>query len=71
MNENVMIYVDGSKTPFRCECGANVFRQLEGKPIYYKCNGCGALHYEESDEEEDISPSELHGPGGYYDKGAR
>lgn len=73
MNEDVMLYVEGSEMAFRCECGANVFRKLEGKPVYYKCNGCGALYYEdqESGTEENVSPGEIDGPGGYYDKGAR
>ena len=37
---NTMVYLDGSKTSFRCHCGCNVFHiDPEDKDIYI-CNGC-------------------------------
>jgi predicted RNA-binding Zn-ribbon protein involved in translation (DUF1610 family) len=42
---DTMLYVDGSRTSFRCEeCGSNVFKKVseaEASPRY-RCNGCGA-----------------------------
>lgn len=32
---------------FRCDCGANVFTEVE--PLRYKCNGCGARWIGEKD----------------------
>ncbi len=37
-----MIYLNGSKTSFRCECGGNVFREEE--PGRYECNSCAASY---------------------------
>lgn len=36
------LYVDGSKTAYRCECGANVFTEVEERR--YRCNGCLAMY---------------------------
>ena len=50
MSKDVMMYVGGSKTSFRCEgdgtepCGANVFRRKEGTENKYECNTCGAVY---------------------------
>ncbi len=44
-----MIYVNGSKTSFRCEgseghpCGCNVFRKIDDTPRF-RCNACGAVY---------------------------
>ena len=40
--KNTMLYVDGSKTAFRCSCGANVFTKLGNKR--YQCNGCREIY---------------------------
>ena len=37
-----MIYLNGSKNSFRCECGANVFTQINA--LRYRCNGCKAIY---------------------------
>ena len=37
-----MLYVGGSKTSFRCDCGCNVFREI--RPRTYRCNSCSALY---------------------------
>ena len=51
--ENVkMLYVNGSKTAFRCHCGANVFRSVPPQELngetrtVYECNGCGDWYSE-------------------------
>jgi len=36
----MMINVMGK--PFRCDCGCNVFSELEASRPHYKCNSCGA-----------------------------
>jgi hypothetical protein len=54
MTGDTMLYVDGSKAAFRCECGANVFKKI-GETDYvvkYTCNGCGA-RYEGNREASD------------------
>jgi hypothetical protein len=33
-----------TRRSFRCECGANVFRQDRFQPLRYRCNGCGAIY---------------------------
>jgi len=39
--KSVMLYVGGSKTAFRCECGCNVMhKETDDKGLYYICNGC-------------------------------
>lgn len=47
---DVMIYLEGDRTSFRCDCGANVFTtgEIEGT---FSCNGCGA-EYEGTKGEE-------------------
>lgn len=42
--EATMIYLDGSKTSFRCQCGANVFI-ASGADGPFACNGCGAEYH--------------------------
>lgn len=36
-----MIYLTGSKTSFKCECGCNVFKNVDGFKKY-SCNACSA-----------------------------
>jgi hypothetical protein len=36
---SVMVYLNGSKVSFRCDCGCNVFSKAGGK---YYCNGCNS-----------------------------
>lgn len=43
LNTNVMLYLDGSKHSFQCDCKANVFTKLSEDR--YRCNGC-ATEYE-------------------------
>jgi hypothetical protein len=47
----VMIYLNGSKTAFRCECGCNVFMRVVVNETRtdYECNGC-RITYRESDK---------------------
>lgn len=41
--EDKMLYVGGSDSSFRCDCGANVFHQpASEEPDLYECNGCQA-----------------------------
>jgi hypothetical protein len=47
--EQKMLYVDGSKKPFRCSCGCNVF--TEYKHLRYKCNGCKEVYSGEKEPE--------------------
>lgn len=48
--KNTMLYVDGSRTSYRCECGANIFHQPDDKePERYKCNSCGAEYVAEKE----------------------
>lgn len=44
-----MVYLNGSKRSFRCDCGANVFRTpyYPERPDIYRCNGCSATYYSE------------------------
>lgn len=42
LNEQKMIYLNGSKTSFRCVCGANVFTKFQHKR--YRCNSCDATY---------------------------
>ena len=35
---SALLYVSGSKTAFRCECGCNVFQKLGDSR--YECNAC-------------------------------
>lgn len=39
-----MVYLDGSRTAFRCTCGCNVFRKPVGAPNKYVCNSCKARY---------------------------
>ena len=39
--KETMLYVGGSKTSFRCDCGVNVFRKVVSASLKYRCNGCG------------------------------
>lgn len=38
---DTMLNVGGK--PFRCECGANVFKRRTDDPLRIRCNGCGAM----------------------------
>lgn len=40
--ENKMIFLQGSKVSFRCDCQCNVFKEI--KPLKYKCNSCGTTY---------------------------
>lgn len=41
-----LLYVGGSTTPYRCECGGNVFRsQVNGPRV--KCNSCQGVYISE------------------------
>lgn len=45
--KSCMIYLDGSKTAFRCDdCGCNLFHLTEdtGERIRFACNTCIALY---------------------------
>lgn len=46
VTHNKMLYVDGSKTAFRCPCGANVFSHMKSddRGEYYECNGCHTIY---------------------------
>ena len=47
---DTMLYVGGSKQPFRCEkCGANVFKKASetADSIKYRCNGCAEVYVSE------------------------
>lgn len=39
---NVMVYVGGSKTSFRCTCGCNVFTPCGDHK--YRCNSCETIY---------------------------
>lgn len=41
-NVDRMIYLNGSKVSFRCDCGCNVFREYEY--CKYRCNSCEATY---------------------------
>lgn len=41
MSEDKTIKLEGK--PFRCSCGANVFKSFINHPSYYRCNGCGTI----------------------------
>ena len=50
-HNNVMVYLNGSKTSFRCEvCGANVFHKPDDQSAatpggaLYACNGCATIY---------------------------
>lgn len=64
-----MLYVDGSKTSFRCECGANVFTHIPPAQVmvelgytkpatvqYFECNGCRTWWAGEDGEFEIVEP---------------
>ncbi len=54
MTKDKMLYVAGSKTAFRCECGCNVFRKVEDKhPATYECNSCDARYTDWSGVNDD------------------
>lgn len=51
--ENVMVFLGGSKQSFRCDaptdygrgkCGGNVFRRIGENPPRYECNSCGTTY---------------------------
>lgn len=58
MTDAKMLYVGGSKTSFRCECGCNIFHSFKvRKGLHreerYECNACGQVYaggQEESDQ---------------------
>jgi len=52
-----MLYVEGEKTAYRCDCGANVFHREELLHEYI-CNGCGAF-YKTEPPETVIQPGEV------------
>ena len=42
---DIMLYLNGSRKSFRCECGANVFHKVkyQGRELF-RCNGCETLY---------------------------
>lgn len=55
-NQDSFLVVDGK--PFRCECGANVFRQVvyPGDPpghVTFQCNGCFEIYCGEVEEKNE------------------
>jgi hypothetical protein len=40
--EAAMLFLGGSKSAFRCDCGGNVFTKLG--PTRYQCNSCSAIY---------------------------
>lgn len=48
VGKDTMLYTDGTRVSFHCECGGNVFRQvgLSVKPPlkWYRCNSCGEIY---------------------------
>lgn len=40
--EQTMVFLNGSKSSFRCECGANVFTKFDDGS--YECNSCKASY---------------------------
>ena len=40
--DQVMLYLQGSKTSFRCDCTCNVFTKLS--PDRYRCNSCRTVY---------------------------
>lgn len=52
---NKMLYVSGSKTAFRCTCGANVFSHMKDDDgEYYECHGCHTIYRGEKDDDHGI-----------------
>src|SRR4051812_37245143 len=49
--ETQMLYIGGSKTSYRCECGANVFKKVSEH--IWRCNACNALHSDLTDADLD------------------
>ena len=49
MNEretkDVMIYLEGKKYSYHCDCGCNVFRHIPNDETGYVCNSCGATYH--------------------------
>lgn len=44
VDKDTMLYIDGSKTAYRCEeCGSNVFKR-SATGDHAKCNGCHAVY---------------------------
>lgn len=41
--EDQQVQITGQDRKFRCECGANVFKQHRSENRF-KCNGCGATY---------------------------
>jgi hypothetical protein len=41
-----LLYIAGSKTAFRCECGCNVFYRIPGENKKFECNGCRNVYSE-------------------------
>ena len=41
-NNQVMVYVAGSKRSFRCDCGCNVFTKHQNNKMI--CNSCGTSY---------------------------
>lgn len=47
-----MLYINGSKTSFHCECGCNVFSKKPTKALKFICNSCGASYTVETQKGE-------------------
>jgi DNA-directed RNA polymerase subunit RPC12/RpoP len=45
--KDTMLYEEGNKIAFKCECGANVFQPIDDDKTGYKCNRCGFIYYVE------------------------
>lgn len=50
--EAAMIYINGSKISFHCQCGCNIFIHEEGT-VRYTCNACGLEYEGESNDHTD------------------
>lgn len=48
-----MLFIGGSKTSFRCDCGGNVFKQFERNR--FRCNSCGATYTADEGDQSDRS----------------
>lgn len=47
---DTMLYIGGSKTAYRCECGGNVFKKLT--PDTFQCNSCRGKVYKDTEAGE-------------------
>ena len=41
---NKMLYVDGGKSSFHCNCGCNVFQNMITDSTKYVCNSCQTVY---------------------------